>query len=256
MNSSNPLLSHFSTLRRLHSQCEGQDGNEFPKVDANGVRVYVLDTGLNRDHADFAGMVGPTDCWNDQINENSYPDTLDGNGHGTHVASTAVGVTYGVATGAELCAVKVLSSSGSGSGVGVMAGIDFVAENCNDPEKNPDGKRCVANMSLGGGFYQAENDAVNAAVAAGIVFVVAAGNDSGNACEYSPASAANAITVGSTTITDSMSSFSNYGSCMDIWAPGSNIKAAWIGSSTATNTISGTSMASPRKSSFWCLSYL
>ena len=122
-----------------------------------------------------------------------------------------------------------------------------VAENCNDPATNPDGKRCVANMSLGGGFSQAENDIVNAAVAAGIVFVVAAGNDAGDACGYSPASAANATTVGSTTITDSMSGFSNYGSCMDIWAPGSNIKAAWIGSNTATRTISGTSMASPRK---------
>ena len=244
---SNPLLSYFSTLRRLHSQCEGQDGNEFPKVDATGVRVYVLDTGLNHNHADFVGMVGPESCWDDQINENSFPNTADGHGHGTHVSSTTVGLTYGVATGAELCPVKVLSSGGSGSGAGVMAGIDFVAENCNDPATNPDGKRCVANMSLGGGFLQAENDAVNAAVASGVVFVVAAGNDAGDACLYSPASAADAITVGSTTITDSMSGFSNYGSCMDIWAPGSNIKAAWIGSNTATNTISGTSMASPRK---------
>lgn len=111
----------------------------------------------------------------------------------------------------------------------------------------PEGRACVANMSLGGGFSSSLNLAVNNAVAAGITMVVAAGNDSTDACTKSPASAASAITVGSTTSTDVASSFSNYGSCVDVWGPGSSITSAWIGSNTATKSISGTSMASPRK---------
>ena len=136
---------------------------------------------------------------------------------------------------------KVLSNSGSGSTTGVINGVEHVMNNC------PEGKACVANMSLGGGFSSSLNLAVNNAVAAGITMVVAAGNESTDACSKSPASAGSAITVGSTTSSDDPSSFSNYGQCVDVWAPGSSITSAWIGSNTATNTISGTSMASPRK---------
>ena len=142
-----------------------------------------------------------------------------------------------------LCAVKALDSGGSGSSTGVVKGINHVIENC----KTQTGKRCVINMSLGGGYSSAQNNAVAAAVDAGIVVVVAAGNSNDDACDYSPASSSKVITVGSTTSTDAKSGFSNWGSCLDIWAPGSGILSAWSTSTTATNTISGTSMASPRK---------
>jgi subtilisin family serine protease len=138
-----------------------------------------------------------------------------------------------------MCAVKVLNNSGRGSYSDVIAGVEHVGLNCGQ------GKKCVANMSLSGSKYVPLNDAVNNAVANGIAFAVAAGNDSSNACDLSPASAQSAITVGSTTGADETSWFTNYGSCVDIYAPGSSITAAWIGSNTATNTISGTSMASP-----------
>ena len=168
-----------------------------------------------------------------------------------------VGKTYGVAectgtglvgNGCELCAVKVLSSSGSGSLSGVIAGINFVTANCGNPKYGPFTKKCVANMSLGApGVQSALNDAVNNAVNDfGVVMAVAAGNDNDDACGYSPAAAEDAITVGSTNNGDARSSFSNYGSCVDVWAPGRGITSAWTGSNTATKTISGTSMASPR----------
>ena len=160
--------------------------------------------------------------------------------YSTHVASTTCGHTYGVSENCDLCAVKVLTTSGSGSLAGVIAGVEHVVGNCG-------GARCVVNMSLGGGKSAAVNAAVAAAFDKGVTVVVAAGNDNADACNYSPASEPKAITVGSTTDTDDRSSFSNKGSCVDVYAPGSSIKAAWIGSNIATNTISGTSMASPRK---------
>ena len=171
----------------------------------------------------------------------------DGNGHGTHVAGTAAGRTYGVSycsngIGCKLCAVKVLDSGGSGSYSGVAAGIDHTAANC-----QAQGKKCVLNMSLGGPTSTTLNNVVKNAVEAGVTVVVAAGNESTDACTKSPAGAESAITVGSTTSSYGTSSFSNYGSCVDIWQPGSSITSAWIGSNTATRTISGTSMASPRE---------
>ena len=173
----------------------------------------------------------------------------DGNGHGTHVAGTAAGHTYGVSycstteIGCKLCAVKVLTAGGSGSYSGVAAGIDHTAANC-----QAQGKKCVLNMSLGGPSSTTLDNAVKNAVEAGVTVVVAAGNESTDACTKSPAGAESAITVGSTEESYSTSSFSNYGSCVDIWQPGSYIKSAWIGSSTSsTRTISGTSMASPRE---------
>ena len=160
--------------------------------------------------------------------------------YSTHVASTTCGHTYGVSKNCDLCSVKVLNKSGSGTWAGVTAGLDHVVGNCG-------GARCVVNMSLGGGKYPAINLAVAKAFDEGVTVVVAAGNSDADACNYSPASEPKAITVGSTTGSDDRSYFSNNGSCVDVYAPGSYIKAAWIGSNNATNTISGTSMASPRK---------
>ncbi|MGI2191528.1 S8 family peptidase [Shewanella baltica] len=208
------------------------DNNYHTDYDGSGVTAFVIDTGVLNTHNEFGGRASSGYDFID----NDY-DATDCNGHGTHVAGTIGGSTYGVAKNVNVVGVRVLNCSGSGSNSGVIAGINWVKNNASGP--------AVANMSLGGGASQATDDAVNAAVAAGITFVVAAGNDNSNACNYSPARAADAITVGSTTSNDSRSSFSNYGTCLDIYAPGSSITSSWYTSNSATNTISGTSMASP-----------
>ena len=153
------------------------------------------------------------------------------------MAGTTGGTTYGVAKQVTLHAVRVLSCSGSGSNAGVIAGVDWVTQNHVKP--------AVANMSLGGGVSSALDQAVNNSINAGVSYALAAGNSNANACNSSPARVANAVTVGSTTSTDARSSFSNFGTCLDIFAPGSSITSAWNTSDTATNTISGTSMATP-----------
>lgn len=219
-------------LDRIDQRDRPMDGNYNYTPTGSGVNAYVIDTGIRRTHAQFGGraFVG-YDAIGDGQNTN------DCNGHGTHVAGTVGGSTYGVAKAVRLYAVRVLNCSGSGSNSGVIAGVDWV--------KNNHVKPAVANMSLGGGASSALDTAVNNAIAAGVTFAVAAGNDNVDACNSSPARVANAITVGSTTSTDARSSFSNFGTCLDIFAPGSSITSAWYTSDTATNTISGTSMASP-----------
>jgi subtilisin family serine protease len=199
------------------------------------VDVYVIDTGIYIEHDDFDNNRAKFGF----KAESSWSNT-DGNGHGTHVASTIGGVTYGLAKKVELIAVKVLSDSGSGSNAGVIAGVDFVTGRARGSNKP-----VVGNMSLGGGLSTALNNACNNAVDAGVFLAVAAGNDNANACSYSPASAAKVTTVGATDRTDLRSSFSNWGTCVDVFGPGTSITAAWIGSRTAIRTISGTSMASP-----------
>lgn len=199
---------------------------------SNGVHAYVIDTGIRATHNEFSGRMG-----------NGYDAIGDGNGtndcqgHGTHVAGTVGGTTWGVAKDVTLHAVRVLNCQGSGTNSGVIAGMDWVAQNAQFP--------AVANMSLGGGASSAVDSAVQRLTDAGVTTVVAAGNDSSNACNYSPARAPSAITVGSTTSSDSMSSFSNYGSCVDIFAPGSSITSASNSSNTGSRSLSGTSMASP-----------
>ena len=197
---------------------------------AENVTAYILDTGINYSHTDFSGRA--------TFGFDAYGgDGADCDGHGTHVAGTVGGDTWGVAKDVNLVAVRVLDCNGSGTLSGVIAGIDWVTQNASGAS--------VANMSLGGGFSSSLNTAVKNSVEAGITYSVSAGNSSADACNYSPASTAEAITVGSTTSTDARSSFSNYGSCVDIFAPGSGITSAWVGSNTATTTISGTSMSAP-----------
>jgi subtilisin family serine protease len=199
---------------------------------AAGVHAYIIDTGVLVTHSQFSARMGSGfDAVTSGGNGN------DCNGHGTHVAGTVGGTTYGVAKGVTIHPVRVLGCNGSGTNAGVIAGIDWVAQNRVLP--------AVANMSLGGGASQATDDAIARLTNAGVTVVVAAGNSNDNACNYSPARAPSAITVGSTTNTDARSSFSSFGTCLDIFAPGSSITSAWYTSTTATNTISGTSMASP-----------
>ncbi len=197
-----------------------------------GVDAYVIDTGILTSHQQFSGR---TAAGYSAISDGR--GTTDCNGHGTHVAGTVGGSTYGVAKGVTVIPVRVLGCNGSGTNAGVIAGMDWVASNRSGPS--------VANMSLGGGASQATDDAIARMTGSGVTVVVAAGNENQNACNVSPARASSAITVGSTTRTDARSSFSNFGSCVDVFAPGSDITSAWYTSTTATNTISGTSMASP-----------
>jgi subtilisin family serine protease len=196
----------------------------------SGVRVYVIDTGIRTTHTQFGGRAS-------NVFDAFGGNGVDCNGHGTHVSGTVGGSTYGVAKSALLRGVRVLNCSGSGSTSGVIAGVDWVTSNHINP--------AVANMSLGGGASTTLDNAVNNLSNSGVAIAVAAGNSNVDACSSSPARAANAITVGSTTSTDARSSFSNFGTCVDLFAPGSSILSSWFSSDTATATLSGTSMASP-----------
>jgi hypothetical protein len=197
-----------------------------------GVHAYVIDTGIRLTHQELSGRVG---AGFDAVT--SGGNANDCNGHGTHVAGTIGGSTYGIAKQATLHPVRVLDCGGSGSYSGVISGVNWVASNHIKP--------AVANMSLGGGAYQALDDALAGAVSAGVTMVVAAGNSNADACSFSPARAASALTVGATDSADARSSFSNYGSCVDLFAPGSSITSAYYTSDSATAVLSGTSMASP-----------
>ncbi|MGN9757193.1 S8 family peptidase [Streptomyces sp. SD31] len=204
----------------------------YPDTAGSGVTVYVIDTGVRITHQQIAGRA--TNGYDAVDGDNV---AQDGNGHGTHVATTIAGSTYGVAKNAKIVAVRVLNNSGSGTTAGVVAGIDWVTANHSGPS--------VANMSLGGGVSTALDTAVRNSIASGVTYAIAAGNSSTNASSSSPARVTEAITVGATTSSDARASYSNYGSVLDIFAPGSSITAGWYTSDTATNTISGTSMATP-----------
>jgi subtilisin family serine protease len=206
----------------------------------SGVDTYIVDTGIFASHTEFTGRL--VAGFSSIADSNG---TNDCNGHGTHVAGTTAGTIYGIAKSATLIPVRVLDCSGSGSNSGVIAGLDWIVAH------HISGKAAVVNMSLGGGASSALDTAVQNVINDGIVMVVAAGNSNVDACSTSPARATNALTVGATgqysagETTDSRSSYSNYGPCLDIFAPGSRITSSWIGGSTAISTISGTSMASP-----------
>jgi subtilisin family serine protease len=194
----------------------------------SGVTAYIIDTGIQTSHSQFGGRAAVA---YDAIGGNGQ----DCNGHGTHVAGTVGSATYGVAKGVALRAVRVLDCNGSGTNSGVIAGMNWVASN--------HVAKSVANMSLGGGYSASVNSAANNLAASGVFLAVAAGNSSADACNYSPASAANTTTVAASTNTDAKASYSNYGGCVDLYAPGSSITSTWL--SGGTNTISGTSMATP-----------
>jgi hypothetical protein len=194
------------------------------------VHAYVIDTGIHITHTDFGGRATWGTNTVDSVND-------DCAGHGTHVAGTIGGTTYGVAKGVQLVAVKVLNCAGSGTTDQVLAGIDWVTTNAVKP--------AVANMSLGGAHSQAIDDAVTASINAGVVYAVAAGNDGLNSCAASPADTSAAITVGATDKTDHRPWWSNFGTCLDIFAPGVDITSDWFSDNNATKTISGTSMATP-----------
>ncbi|MGA1213188.1 MAG: S8 family peptidase, partial [Solirubrobacterales bacterium] len=222
-------------LDRIDQRSRPGNGRITTSNDGTGVTAYVVDTGIRPDHTQFESRVAARgftafsdeDGWNDC------------QGHGTHVAGTVAGKDYGVAPEAELVSVRVLGCNGSGSYSGVIAGIDWVAAD------HQAGQPAVANLSLGGGYSSTMNAAIQRAVNDGVTVAVAAGNDNSDACSASPASAPAAITVGATTSTDSRSSFSNYGTCLDVFAPGSGILSSTMTSTTSTASWSGTSMASP-----------
>jgi len=207
----------------------------------SGVDAYVVDTGVNINHKDFVGRA----IWGANFADNINSDC---NGHGTHVAGTIGGTTYGVAKKSTLIAVKVLDCNGSGTNAGVIAGVNWVVSSY-QTRRRPS----VANMSLGGGRSTALDNAVAAAIKAGVTFAVAAGNENQDACNSSPAAVSTAVTVGATgtdsagsTQVDNRAYFSNFGSCVSLFAPGLMIQSTWIGTkNTETQTISGTSMATP-----------
>ncbi|MEU0160272.1 S8 family peptidase [Streptomyces sp. NPDC006261] len=214
------------------AETAGDNAYTYPDAAGEGVTAYVIDTGVRVTHEDFEGRA--TSGFDAVDNDD---DADDGNGHGTHVAGTIAGAAHGVAKKAKIVGVRVLDDNGSGTTEQVIAGIDWVAANASGPS--------VANMSLGGGADPALDAAVQKAIAAGITFGVAAGNESSDAGQGSPSRVPEAITVASSTEADEQSSFSNFGPVVDIYAPGSDITSTWNDSDTGTNTISGTSMSTP-----------
>lgn len=206
----------------------------YPDHQGKGIRVYVVDTGVQFDQADF-GKRATLDA--SFVSGESAPD---GNGHGTHCAGTVGSATYGIAKDVTILGVKVLNGQGSGQLSDVVRGMEHVAS-----KANPNKVEVVMSMSLGGPKTQSLDDAANAAYAKNVAVIVAGGNDNKDACGVSPAGAKNAFTVGALDKNNKKASFSNFGSCTEIWAPGVGITSLWKGASGATNTISGTSMATP-----------
>ena len=215
-------------LDRIDQRALPLNGTYNYTTTASTVTAYIIDTGLQANHSDFGGRAA-------NVFDAFGGTGADCQGHGTHVGGTVGGVTYGMAKSVKLRGVRVLDCAGSGSNSGVIAGMDWVRTNGIRP--------AVANMSLGGGYSSTVNTSANNLANSGVFLAVAAGNNSADACNYSPASAASATTVGSTTSSDGRSSFSNFGSCVDIYAPGSSITSAKLNGTYTT--MSGTSMASP-----------
>ncbi|KAG2199498.1 hypothetical protein INT47_009952, partial [Mucor saturninus] len=218
-------------------QRTGTDGNyKFPTASGHGVTVYLMDSGINENHIDIAGRVkiGKTVVGDPN-------DASDINGHGTFVAGVCCGTKYGVAKSAEIVSVKTLDTDGNGRLSDVLVGLEWIVEQ----HRKDTNAKSIVNLSLGALYSQATNDAIAQAMSLGIHFAVAAGNYGEDACLYSPGSTPGAITVGAIDEDDSVSYYSNFGKCVDIFAPGTNIKSIWPTSNSATRTLSGTSMAAP-----------
>ena len=229
-------------LDRIDQRSRPMDGKYiYPDQAGQGVNIYVIDTGINANHNEFTGRVGASRNFvaGGLLGTGAADPAAwaDCNGHGSHVSGTAAGTVYGVAKKATLHAIRVLDCNGSGTNAAVIAGIDYVAQNALRP--------AVANMSLGGGDSAALDTSVKNAIATGISFALAAGNSSADACTGSPNKVPEAITVGATENTDAMASYSNFGACIDIFAPGSNITSVDYSNNTGSKQLSGTSMASP-----------
>lgn len=222
-------------LARISHVARGSTSYTYDDSAGAGTCVYIIDTGISTTHPDFEGRATFL------ANYAGDGSNADGNGHGTHCAGTVGSKTYGVAKKASLLGIKVLNASGSGSNSGVIAGINFAANDQRTRAACSGG--AVASMSLGGGRSAAVNSAAASAVSAGLFLVVAAGNDNADAANYSPASEPSAYTVGATDINDARASFSNYGAGVDIFAPGVSILSTWLNG--GTRSISGTSMACP-----------
>jgi len=219
-------------IDRIDQRKSPLDSKYMYEYTGSGVNAYVIDTGINFYHEEFEGRAVPGfDAFSDGKNGS------DCQGHGTHVAGTIGSKTFGVAKGVKLISVRVLDCSGSGSLSGVLAGLDWIGTNNSGP--------AVANMSLGSSKNNTLNEAVKKLFSLNINVVVAGGNSNGDACNYSPSSATEAITVGASDETDKRAAFSNYGNCLDLFAPGVNITSTWYSSPTASAVLSGTSMASP-----------
>ncbi|KAJ5783290.1 hypothetical protein N7457_005064 [Penicillium paradoxum] len=220
-------------LARISSKSSGATDYVYDSTAGAGIVVYGVDTGIEIGHSDFGGRA----VWGANMVDS---DNTDGNGHGTHTASTAVGTKYGVAKKATVVAVKVLGADGSGTNSGVIAGMEWAVA---DAKSRGVTGKAVMNMSLGGSTSQAMNDAASNVVKSGIFLSVAAGNEAQDAKNSSPASAANVCTIAASSSTDGSASFTNYGSLVDLYAPGVSITAAYPGGST--KSLSGTSMAAP-----------
>ena len=223
-------------LDRIDQRTFPLNGNYIYGWTGGNVTAYVIDTGIRITHSEFDGLSADRASHGAEfVDDSTTPDDCDG--HGTHVAGTIGGATYGVAKRVRLKAVRVLDCGGSGAWSWVISGINWVTAD-HDP-----GEAAVANMSLGGGANQAVDDAVANSIADGVTYSISAGNSNANACNYSPARTPTALTIGSTTSTDVRSSFSNWGSCVDWFAPGSSITSANMAGGSLT--LSGTSMSSP-----------
>ena len=219
-------------LDRVDQRALPLSGDYTYSVNGTGVHAYIVDTGIRSTHVGFGGRVG---AGYSSINDGR--GTSDCNGHGTHTAGTVGSKPYGVAKKVNLYPVRVLNCLGSGTTSGVIAGVDWVTSNHRKP--------AVANMSLGGSASTSLDDAVKRSIAAGVTYAIAAGNSSADACYTSPARVPTALTVGATNSGDSRAGFSNYGGCLDLFAPGEGVKSTYNSSDTATSTMSGTSMAAP-----------